>query len=512
MHKSEIFFWLLVAFLVSVGIASAWRPGPQALLWFVLAGVVVLAVSLYRRTFGESPAGERWRKVGTFLGVLLLMAVLGAYRFTSFYSSHSVLVEFAAAEVKGEPVAVGLYGYVDGETAPKGTLVSFPFRVKELVIPNRLVPLHERILVTTTAPVDAKFGDELRLVGKIRIPRTRDGGEVFSLRRDGIRATVGFPDIEVLDKKLSLTRFERSRIAVYRRIFHVKGSFEHAVNMSLAEPAASYMNGILLGTRSQIPADLTDAFKRTGTTHILAISGYNITIIAQAILWLCIFAVRRKKALGITVAVILIFVIMTGASASVVRAAVMGMLVLAATGLGRLYDPRTAVALAGAAMVVFNPLTLVFDVGFQLSFISVLGLLYIYPVLARSTIGEDQFGVKEVALMTCAAQIAVLPLIIYYFGQVSLVSLPVNIVVLPFVPVAMLAGFLTGIAGLLLPLFGCVVGVIAWAVGTFQLSVIRAFAAQSFATVTFTLPGVAALLLYVVLVVVVFRFRIRHEP
>jgi len=178
-----------------------------------------------------------------------------------------------------------------------------------------------------------------------------------------------------------------------------------------------------------------------------------------------------------SVIIIVLFVILTGASASVVRAAVMGLLLLFANGYGRLYNPKNSIIFAGAAMVYFNPFVLVFDIGFQLSFVAVLGLIYFYPRFDDKLKKMPKFGnLKEIFLMTLSAQIAVAPLLIYYFRNFSLVSLPVNLMILPFIPFAMFAGFISGLAGMIFPSFGQVIGWVAWAITTYQIKVVELFA------------------------------------
>ena len=176
--------------------------------------------------------------------------------------------------------------------------------------------------------------------------------------------------------------------------------------------------------------------------------------------------------------IIIIFTIMTGASASVVRASIMGLVLLFANGYGRLYDSRNSLLLAGAVMIYQNPLILRFDVGFQLSFLAVMGLLYIYPFLNNKFHKiPELWKLKELTLMTISAQIAVAPSLIYYFNQFSFLSLPANILILPLVPFAMLIGFMSGIGGMIFLPLGKIIGLAAWTITTYQIQAISFFAA-----------------------------------
>ena len=273
-----------------------------------------------------------------------------------------------------------------------------------------------------------------------------------------------------------------------------------------------YINGILLGARQSIPKDLKEVFNRTSTTHILAISGYNITVIADAVLAGLVFCMRRRYAFWVSVVVIILFTLLTGASASVVRAAIMGLLFLFASGYGRLYDAKNSIVLAGAVMIYFNPRVLVFNIGFQLSFLAVLGLLYIYPVLKHLTIKwPDIFELKELALMTVSAQIAVAPLLAHYFRQFSLVSLPANILVLPFVPAVMLLGFLSGLGGLIFLPLGQLIGYVAWALSLYQIKVIQFLAALPLASLSFSFDWLLVALACALLIFAAYKLKNKYE-
>ena len=127
-------------------------------------------------------------------------------------------------------------------------------------------------------------------------------------------------------------------------------------------------------------------------------------------------------------------------------------------------------------MVWLNPFALVFDIGFQLSFAAVLGLIYLYPKINNKLKNLPKLGaLKEITLMTVSAQIAVAPLLIYYFKNFSLVSLPTNVLILPFLPAAMFLGFLSGLAGMAFLPLGQIVGWFAWAITTYQIEVVKIF-------------------------------------
>lgn len=462
MHKSQIFFYLLCAFILGVFISSFVDFSQSDALILLMVGISVLALFGFKN------------KKGLLISFLIIFFTIGILRFNHVDEFSGGLKDFIGDNVE-------LNGYVDNEPDTKEGITRFIFKSGG-----------ERILVTTSTFPIYKYGDKLLISGKLAVPenfthstisinskKVESGQADFDyatyLKKDGVRMTMFYPEIK--DGEATLGMGENIKYNIYNYIFDIKKRFEGAINLSIPEPNASFINGILLGTRQNIPDDLKEVFKKTGTTHILAISGYNIMIISEAVLLGLVWFFRRRVAFWISVAVIILFVILTGASASVVRAAVMGLILSFAHGYGRFYDQKNSIILAGAVMIWLNPLVLVFDIGFQLSFVAVLGLIYLYPWLdyKLSTI-PDTGGLKDLALMTLSAQIVVAPLLIYYFGNFSLISLPVNILILSFLPYAMLAGFLSGLAGMFFIPLGQLFGYIAWAITTYQVWVVNFFA------------------------------------
>ncbi|MEX2090856.1 MAG: ComEC/Rec2 family competence protein [Candidatus Paceibacterota bacterium] len=469
MHKSQTLFYFLISFIVGIFISSLLTASYEIILALLMVGIGALAVFGYQRSYSRK---------GIFGSMFFLMVVLGMARFSYSDLSNSTLLQFADRYAGNKPVPITVVGYVDEEPGIGAKTTQFNFRVKKIVLQDKILELNEKTRVVASGAVYKKTGDILEIFGAVSTPTEFD--EEFDyvnyLKKDGIKTLVLFPEIKETGG-LDTGFYEKARINFKRKVFAVKSAFENSINRSVMEPNASYINGILLGSRQNIPDDLKEDFNKTGTTHILAISGYNIMIIASSLLAGLVFFVRRRTAFWISVAVIAVFTVMTGSSASVVRASLMGLLLLYAQGYGRMYDVRNSIVLAGAVMVFINPAVLVFDIGFQLSFLAVLGLIYLYPFLKNKLEKfPDLFGFKEAFLATASAQAFVVLPLLFYFKQFSLVSLPANILILPFTPLAMLAGFFTGLAGFISPHFGQFFGFIAWAITTYQIAVIEFFA------------------------------------
>lgn len=250
-----------------------------------------------------------------------------------------------------------------------------------------------------------------------------------------------------------------------------------AIEKILPEPQASFLAGLLFGIEDNAPEDLLENFNITGTRHITALSGYNITIIASlimgALLW---FGFWRKHAFYLAIIAIILFILFVGAEASIVRAGIMGVLVLIAQQAGRVSSPKNLLALAGFLMVLKEPTALLDSVGLQLSFGATIGIIYFSKYFAKF---------PEVLRTTLSAQVAVAPIILFYFKQVSLISPIANLLILPIIPVTMLVGFIAILAGVIYTPLGVFLAWPAWLFLSYEIKIIELLAKLPFANLNF---------------------------
>ena len=227
-------------------------------------------------------------------------------------------------------------------------------------------------------------------------------------------------------------------IKIAKQIYNLKTFFQNQINSLWPEPQSSLMAGLLYGARTGLPPDLTENFNRTGLSHIVAISGFNISIIATYLMFALIYAgLYRQRAFWAVTGGIVFFVIFTGASASVVRAGIMGIVVLMARQLGRLTRPGNVLVFTAAAMAAVNPYVLVWDAGFQLSFAAAMGLIYLSPVLEKILSTRHKIFshlLQAIIIPTLSAIIATLPLTLWQFGRFSAVAPITNLLVLWTIP------------------------------------------------------------------------------
>jgi competence protein ComEC len=268
------------------------------------------------------------------------------------------------------------------------------------------------------------------------------------LKVRGIEYLAYYPKIEIL------ARGQGS--AIISSLLWLKKEFSTNLGLALPEPVATLAGGLILGDKGGLGQEIEAEFRRAGLSHIIVLSGYNITIVANAVMAIfAYFAGAWSWLFGL--GAVILFVVMTGGEAAAVRSAVMAIVAIIARRYGRQYDAGVALIFAGFLMIWWNPLLLVFDLGFQLSFLATLGLIYLAPLVSRLFPAQNWFlnktgrgifiELKEVICTTTGAQVAVYPWLLWRTGNASLIGFISNIFVLPFIPLAMLGSFLTGASG-----------------------------------------------------------------
>ncbi len=304
------------------------------------------------------------------------------------------------------------------------------------------------ILVFADRYLKIVYGDRLRVKGKLKKPiafatdlgRTFDYSGYLKAPPGGVGYLISFAEVRVLE-----TGRGRPWLSF---LFTGKQKFIEVLEAVIPEPQAGLGEGLLLGVNQALGEDLKTAFRKTGIIHIVVLSGYNVMIVAEAVMRLLAFWFTLRIRLLIGLVVIGGFAFLVGLGPTVVRASLMATLILVARATGRHYAVTRSLVFAGLIMLIINPYLLVFDPGFQLSFLATLALILLAPSLMRHFWFVPNFGqLREFFTATIATQIFVSPLLLYSIGEFSLVL--VNVMVLPLVPLSMLLTFLTGLCGLL---------------------------------------------------------------
>lgn len=228
--------------------------------------------------------------------------------------------------------------------------------------------------------------------------------------------------------------------------------FAAGVQNALPEPAASFGLGLIIGQRSTIAQEVSTQLATVGLTHLVAVSGYNLTIIVQAARRATKRGSKYQSLLLATV-LIFLFLLITGMSASIVRAAIVSMLSLLAWYYGRTFKPVLLIALTAVITALWNPLYVWGDISWYLSFLAFFGVLVIAPAIMRKFYGDREPKLLQAVLIeTFSAQIMTVPYILFIFQQISAVAIISNLIVVPMVPLAMLMALIAGLAGMFVPL------------------------------------------------------------
>lgn len=405
MHIHESAFWGIVFFLVGVFMV----PVVNLATWTISIGigVAVFIFFAYRK---------RMVRAAWFAG-LTLFAIIGALYWTGY-------------NVHQKNKVVSLLG-------KRATITAHVIKVqrseKSQRITARIDDRQGGVVSMTTRPYPVlHYGDAITAKGMVKKPDEKNRAY---LMKDAIFATMQFPEAKLIRQNdgnqimMWLLDIRQRSVALYKRL--------------LPQQEAALLAGITLGERAEFDKEFREQMANSGTTHLVALSGYNISVVAEAILLLCGFLMRRTAAFYTTLTMIVAFVMMAGAEASVVRAAIMGSIVLLAAHIGRAHSMRNAIAVSACAMVLWNPNVLRYDLGFQLSFLALIGVIYLKPHMDR-VIKRKKNGFmnwRENLSGTFSAQLLVFPILMQAVGSFSFMSLLSNIVILTFIPVTMGLGF-----------------------------------------------------------------------
>lgn len=399
-----------------------------------------------------------------------------------------------------------------------GVVVSDPDlrdATQRLVVHVEDAGIRTNILVSARRYPVIVSGDRVQVSGILLPPQPfNDNGRTFQydkyLQRDGVRFVMNFASVRVIGSApwYSLT-------ATLARVKHL---FLDGLAAALPEPYAALAGGIVIGGKTGLGTELQDAFVRSGLVQIIVLSGYNVMVVAEWVMTaLAYFALSRRLRAGAGAVALLFFVGVAGASATAIRAALMALIALFARATGRSYTAGRALLVAIFIMLLWNPLYLAFDPGFGLSVVATAGLIWLAPLIeARLSFVRSSFWQNAVAT-TLAAQTAVLPLLLYETGNLSLVAIPANLLVMPIVPAAMgfaaLAGVMGALLGSIAPLVASFLALPAYLSTAYLLAVARISSALPLAAFTLPpLPFWLAVLAYAFLIYVAASKRFSITP
>ncbi len=479
-----------------------------------LLGCTTFIVGVFVAT--KNPTMEGW--VMLAIGVFILLAGyphgarFGSRRFW-LSSIGIVLIAFAFGVIRTNSVlstlaAQNVVDAADERVELLGRVASYPDTglTKSRFIIDVIEPYSGRVLITSDRGVAPSRGDVVRVVGKLRIPKSfeTDTGGTFNypmfLAKDGVTALLRTNTL------LVETPAQRWSLA------SVRSAIDRSAVSILPFREGAILKAVLIGDEGSMTDSFKDALNASGLRHIVAVSGMNIAII----LGLIAGSVRRlggskKQAFGIGFIAVSLFVLLIGAPASALRAAIMGIALVAAPLLSRRGSGLRAAVAAAALMVAMSPLTLVYDVGFQLSFLAVIGIILFGSSVHKMFVKLPPI-IAETLAMTFAAQIMVTPLLLSVFGGISLVSPISNLIVVPAIAIVTVWGFLAVLLGIVWLPLGSLIALPLLPYFSIVAFVAETFGAFGMAKVTLSgvWLGIFTLMWYCIALMIAYRLQRQH--
>lgn len=296
------------------------------------------------------------------------------------------------------------------------------------------------------------YGDKLHVSGTITgfTPKKISSKSNRLLVSEKVVKSIYFPKVEPGKNATSLIG---SKLAF---ITQLRQRLIYFFSTSLPYEYSGLMLGIVFGIKDSLPNSFSNELRSVGLVHVIAASGMNVTMVALFFSFLCGHFLKRQKALIVSIIGILFYVVLAGFQASILRAAIMGIVLFVGQIFGRQTMPVYVLFLAGVGMLLYSPL-LLFDIGFQLSFLSVLGLFYIPSLLVRNKhikVFVEKGVIGEDIITTVSAQLATIPVLLAYFGSYTIWSVIVNGLVLWTIPILMVLGGVAAFVGLFSEILG----------------------------------------------------------
>ena len=463
MTASKIFLYFCLSFVLGIFLSSFFNFSLPVLLAVLILGIILISVL--------------WKyKTSVVIGFCILFLVLGIWRNMAVESRilNSELRNLNDLEEK-----ITLAGIVSAEPDLREKSQKLTIKTEKIYYETRPRSINGKVLVTTARYPEYKYGDKLKITGLLEAPSVFEEFNYKDyLKKDGIYSVISFPEIKILGQNFGNP--------IMKPLFSFKNKFKEIARQFISPPQEGILEALIFGDEENISDDWKNKLNFTGTRHIAAVSGMNITIISFLILnFLLMLGFWRQQAFYSTIFLLILYILMIGAPASAVRAGIMAGLLLLAQHLGRMSQASRAVVFAATFMLFLNPLLLRLDIGFQLSFLAILGMIYLQPFFSdifKKIPNPKFFPIKTTLSATISAQIFTLPILVYNFGYIPLVSPITNILIVPFLAPITILIFIFAISGMIFSGFGWILSWPTWLVLSYLVGIIDWFSKIPFAS------------------------------
>lgn len=497
MTASKIFLYLCLSFISGIFIGSLINFLLPILMGFLVVGILLISVFWP----GDKFETNETRKKICMAGFCIVFLVFGIWRYQNetLTNGRQELAKFNDSGEKVKLVANILNQPERGEKVQKFVVET------ETVKENKI---SSKILITTNLYPEYKYGDMLNILGKLETPSFNENYKEY-LAKDGIYSVSGWPKIEKIGSGFGNP--------VMKILYSFKDKFEETVRKFISPPQQGLLEALIFGNENNISKDWQTKINNVGIRHIAAVSGMNITIISSLILSFALgLGLWRKQAFYLSAILIILYILMIGAPASAVRAGILGGLFMLGQHLGRFSATSRAIIFAAAFMLLLNPLLLRVDVGFQLSFLAMLGIIYLQPIfgnLFKKIPNPKIFPLSTTLATTLSAQVLTLPILIYNFGYVSSVSPITNILIVPIIAPLTILVFVFGLSAIIFLPLGFLFSWLVWLGLTYIVFIVNLFSRFSFATINVqNISWIILVLYYLIVFAFVFWWQRRRRP
>ncbi len=420
-----------------------------------------------------------------FLLIIIFIFLFGVFRYTqSEVPNHITNV----SEKIGRPVSIE--GVVS--TNVEDTINNKRIIIDDVSIVGKKT--FGKILVTAPLYVGAEYKDKISFTCRLKMPEPFNGFRYDKyLESKGILALCHFP------KYIDLVEY--GEFNIIKVIYSIKQNLTTRLSGLVPAPHSNFLSGLLFGGQSSISKTIQDDFSKTGTSHILAASGFNVAILSVFLLsWILKTRIGRKKGLLLILSMLILYMIIAGATPSVVRATLMGCMLVLQKIVNRKPYTINILLLALSIMLLINPRILLDDVGFQLSFAATIGIMLMTKNwIERFKFLPENFGIRDSFAASMSAIIFTTPILLWHFGALSVVSPMVNLIILPALPFVMSII----IIGLLLSFVSSIVAkivlLIAWVFSYSILRIISVYASFDFSQIEFSHQKIISVILVVIM-------------
>jgi len=490
MTVSKIFLYFCLFFIGGIFLNLVIHIPQLLMLFFLILGIILISI----------PPSLHFRKRAGFvvIGFCLLFLVAGIWR----HQVSELQILNGKLQIYNDiEKAITLTGVVATEPDIREKSQKLTIKSEQLTIDNQQLAISNEVLVTTNRYPEYQYGDKLKITGKLKTPQVfEDFNYKDYLKKDGIYSVIDFPKIELIERNQG--NF------IYAKILVLKENLRESIEQNLSPPQSSILGAIILGDKRKISEEWKNKLNYAGVRHITAISGLHVTILTSILMTLLIgFGLWRQQAFYFAIILIAIFIIMTGLQPSAIRAGIMGGLFLLAQHLGRLSTSSRAIVFAGALMLAQNPLLLRLDVGFQLSFLAILGIIYLSAIFRDWLKFIPWLQARSILAMTFSAYLFTLPILIYNFGYFSLVAPITNILILPLLPFIMGLGFIFGLSGIIFQPLGWILSWPAWLLLTYLTKVVDVLSSFSWSAYTLEISWIWLPISYLILGLITWRLN-----